>query len=119
MLIYIFSIFRIVIGIVLRIVWFIFGKDYIKNIEKGSRFECGFDTLKKARVVFSLRFFLVIMLFLVFEIEIVLLIPLILVKLSIDIFSFSIIIVLLFIVLAGLLHEWNQGCLDWIFFSSI
>lgn len=57
-------------------------------MEKGSSFECGFDPLKKARVVFSLRFFLVIILFLVFEIEVVLLIPLVLIKLSINFFSF-------------------------------
>lgn len=114
-----FLIVVIVLRLLLGFIWFIFGKNYIKIMEKGSSFECGFDPLKKARVVFSLRFFLVIILFLVFEIEVVLLIPLVLIKLSINFFSFWVIIVVLFILFLGLLHEWNQGCLNWIFFSSI
>ena len=114
-----FLVIVVFLRFLLGFIWFLFGKNYIKIIEKGSRFECGFDPLKKARVVFSLRFFLVIILFLVFEIEVVLLMPLVLIKLSINFFSFWVIIIVLFILFFGLLHEWNQGCLNWVFFSSI
>jgi len=111
--------FSLILSSVLRIVWFLFGKNLNKSSEKISTFECGFNPLKKARVIFSLRFFLVIMLFLIFEIEVVLLLPLILIKLSFRKFSIYIFIFVIFILLLGLVHEWNQGCLDWVFFSSI
>jgi len=110
----IFFIFCFLLTLILTLVWFIFGKNHNKNIEKSSRFECGFDPIKKARVVFSLRFFLVIIIFLIFEIEIILLIPLVLTKLVINYFSFWIILFILSILLIGLIHEWNQGCLNWI-----
>jgi len=109
-----FFIFITILRFFLGIVWLIFGKNYLNLIEKSSRFECGFNPLKKARVIFSLRFFLVIILFLIFEMEVVLLIPLVLIKLSTNLFSWWLIILVLFILFFGLIHEWNQGCLNWI-----
>nr|AMA06957.1 NADH dehydrogenase subunit 3 [Sipunculus nudus] len=83
--------------------------------EKASPFECGFDPKKSARLPFSLRFFLLAVIFLVFDIEIVLLLPLPLV-LTTPAFTKPTIIAatgFLIILLLGLFHEWNQGSLDW------
>nr|APX40271.1 NADH dehydrogenase subunit 3 [Phyllotreta parallela] len=82
--------------------------------EKNSPFECGFDPISSSRLPFSLHFFLIGIIFLIFDIEIVLLLPLILTLKLTNIFSYSLILVLFIIILVGgLAHEWNQGALEW------
>nr|APH08707.1 NADH dehydrogenase subunit 3 [Pygmaeconus traillii] len=86
----------------------------ISDREKSSPFECGFDPIKSSRIPFSLRFFLLAIIFLIFDIEIVLLFPIlvgVLLNLSINL-MFGMFIFLLVLVL-GLFHEWNEGSLDW------
>nr|ALO70422.1 NADH deshydrogenase subunit 3 [Brundinia marina] len=82
--------------------------------EKNSPFECGFDPKSSARMPFSLQFFLIAVIFLIFDVEITLLIPFILIMKisSIKIYFISLSFFLL-ILLMGLLHEWNQGALNW------
>nr|WDA96070.1 NADH dehydrogenase subunit 3 [Hirudo nipponia] len=81
------------------------------SFQKLSPFECGFDNLSSSRIPFSTRFFLLGIIFIIFDIEVVLLLPVPLVKL-IDgsIIIFLMIMVILFI---GLIHEWIEGSLDW------
>nr|ALQ78878.1 NADH dehydrogenase subunit 3 [Glycera tridactyla] len=82
--------------------------------EKLSPFECGFDPKASARIPFSLRFFLLAVIFLVFDIEIALLIP-VPMCMKTHITSFLLMGASLFIVvlILGLIHEWNEGSLDW------
>nr|YP_008379184.1 NADH dehydrogenase subunit 3 [Hongeo koreana]AGO95075.1 NADH dehydrogenase subunit 3 [Hongeo koreana] len=82
--------------------------------EKLSPYECGFDPLGSARLPFSLRFFLVAILFLLFDLEIALLLPLpwsnqLISPLTTALWA-SIIIILLTL---GLVYEWLQGGLEW------
>nr|AOR07185.1 NADH dehydrogenase subunit 3 [Mesenchytraeus solifugus] len=82
--------------------------------EKSSPFECGFDPNHSARVPFSMRFFLLAIIFIVFDIEIVLLIPIPLILYSTNIIFLLIGSTLfLLILILGLLHEWNEGSLEW------
>nr|YP_009441701.1 NADH dehydrogenase subunit 3 [Hydrochus carinatus]AOY39233.1 NADH dehydrogenase subunit 3 [Hydrochus carinatus] len=82
--------------------------------EKNSPFECGFDPKSSSRLPFSLQFFLIAVIFLIFDVEITLLIPLILTIKIINIMNYTIItIFFLLILLIGLYHEWNQGALNW------
>nr|QIV24633.1 NADH dehydrogenase subunit 3 [Rhipidocerus australasiae] len=84
--------------------------------EKSSPFECGFDPKSSARLPFSLQFFLIAVIFLVFDVEITLLLPLIMVLSISNLFNFSLVIwTFLIILLMGLAHEWNQGALNWTF----
>jgi NADH-ubiquinone oxidoreductase chain 3 len=86
----------------------------INNREKLSPFECGFDPVRSARIPFSIRFFLLAVIFIVFDIEIVLLvpIPLLITKLPSNYIIIRSIIFLLILVI-GLLFEWHEGSLDW------
>ena len=76
-------------------------------------FECGFSPKFNARLPFSIRFFLIALIFLIFDVELVLLFPAILrLRQLSSIKSLSLILTLLVILLLGLIHEWNQGSLD-------
>ena len=82
--------------------------------EKTSPFECGFDPKNNARIPFSLRFFILAIIFIVFDIEIVLLIPLPILDIIINTIKAEFIrILFLVILLVGLFHEWKEGSLDW------
>lgn len=82
--------------------------------EKTSPFECGFDPKNNARVPFSLRFFILAIIFIVFDIEIVLLIPIPILNTLINTVQAEIAgILFLVILLLGLFHEWKEGSLNW------
>nr|YP_004717944.1 NADH dehydrogenase subunit 3 [Acestrorhynchus sp. NM-2010]BAK41999.1 NADH dehydrogenase subunit 3 [Acestrorhynchus sp. NM-2010] len=84
------------------------------NAEKLSPYECGFDPLGSARLPFSLRFFLIAILFLLFDLEIALLLPLPwgsqLPDPALTFFWATTILILLTL---GLIYEWLQGGLEW------
>merc|ERR1712079_809867 len=81
--------------------------------EKISPFECGFTPKFNARLPFTLRFFLIALIFLVFDVELVLLFPFLVSLFSIRRINIITIVIFLLVVLSlGLLHEWNQGSLE-------
>jgi len=89
-------------------------KKTISDREKNSPFECGFDPKGTARLPFSLRFFLIAVIFLIFDVEITLLLPIASILNIVDLYSWRVTgLVFLLILLVGLYHEWNQGALDW------
>nr|WJQ22343.1 NADH dehydrogenase subunit 3 [Hypseleotris acropinna]WJQ22356.1 NADH dehydrogenase subunit 3 [Hypseleotris acropinna] len=82
--------------------------------EKLSPYECGFDPLGSARLPFSLRFFLVAILFLLFDLEIALLLPLPWGdQLPAPALTFSWAALVLLLLTLGLIYEWIQGGLEW------
>ncbi|YP_009159623.1 NADH dehydrogenase subunit 3 (mitochondrion) [Amblyomma americanum] len=95
------------------ILFTIFGLKNLKSKEKLSPFECGFDPFSLSRVPFSLKFFFLGIVFLVFDIEIIVILPypILLNK------SFSLIISFILInliILFGLLFEWKSGMIEWV-----
>nr|WNH18780.1 NADH dehydrogenase subunit 3 [Anisotremus surinamensis] len=84
------------------------------DYEKLSPYECGFDPLGTARLPFSLRFFLVAILFLLFDLEIALLLPLPWGdQLSTPLLTFTWASAVLALLTLGLIYEWLQGGLEW------
>nr|YP_003058359.1 NADH dehydrogenase subunit 3 [Oryzias luzonensis]BAH84887.1 NADH dehydrogenase subunit 3 [Oryzias luzonensis] len=84
------------------------------DYEKLSPYECGFDPVGSARLPFSLRFFLVAILFLLFDLEIALLLPLPWGdQLPCPLTTFFWASAILMLLTLGLVYEWLQGGLEW------
>nr|YP_010531105.1 NADH dehydrogenase subunit 3 [Omoglymmius wukong]UXW93692.1 NADH dehydrogenase subunit 3 [Omoglymmius wukong] len=92
----------------------IYMKTYMDR-EKNSSFECGFDPKNHPRLPFSLHFFLIATIFLIFDVEITLLMPMIMIMSYLNKFIWMLVnMIFLIILLYGLYHEWNQGALNWL-----
>nr|YP_009338602.1 NADH dehydrogenase subunit 3 [Chloronia mirifica]ANT70539.1 NADH dehydrogenase subunit 3 [Chloronia mirifica] len=110
----IMSMIIMTISIIIMMLATILSKKSFIDREKASPFECGFDPINSSRIPFSLRFFLIAVIFLIFDVEIALLFPLILIFNYSNIFMWTITsTIFLMILLLGLYHEWNQGALNW------
>nr|YP_010620109.1 NADH dehydrogenase subunit 3 [Periphykon beckeri]WAX04145.1 NADH dehydrogenase subunit 3 [Periphykon beckeri] len=81
--------------------------------EKLSAYECGFNPFEDARVTFDIRFYLVAILFLIFDLEISFLFPWVISLNTIGFFGFWTMIFFLLILTIGFLYEWLKGALDW------
>nr|AXS66256.1 NADH dehydrogenase subunit 3 [Cucujoidea sp. 5 KM-2017] len=114
---FLMSVFLIVIFLISNILMMLanlFSKKTFKDREKNSPFECGFDPKNSARLPFSLQFFLIAMIFLIFDVEITLLLPFMTSMKISNLMSFSnLILFFILILILGLYHEWNQGALNW------
>nr|YP_005088092.1 NADH dehydrogenase subunit 3 [Crossoptilon crossoptilon]YP_009122798.1 NADH dehydrogenase subunit 3 [Crossoptilon harmani]ADY74316.1 NADH dehydrogenase subunit 3 [Crossoptilon crossoptilon]AFE61967.1 NADH dehydrogenase subumit 3 [Crossoptilon crossoptilon]AJK29942.1 NADH dehydrogenase subunit 3 [Crossoptilon harmani] len=84
------------------------------DTEKLSPYECGFDPLGSARLPFSIRFFLVAILFLLFDLEIALLLPLPwAIQLQSPTTTLTWTAIIITLLTLGLIYEWMQGGLEW------
>nr|YP_009944707.1 NADH dehydrogenase subunit 3 [Encyrtus eulecaniumiae]QGA74463.1 NADH dehydrogenase subunit 3 [Encyrtus eulecaniumiae]QGA74476.1 NADH dehydrogenase subunit 3 [Encyrtus eulecaniumiae]QGA74489.1 NADH dehydrogenase subunit 3 [Encyrtus eulecaniumiae]QGA74502.1 NADH dehydrogenase subunit 3 [Encyrtus eulecaniumiae] len=90
-----------------------FSKKLIKNREKMSPFECGFDSMSVSRLPFSLQFYLVSVIFLIFDVEIALIMPLVYLNYLTYSFMIFTIFFILLVLLGGLYLEWLEGALMW------
>nr|WOW99093.1 NADH dehydrogenase subunit 3 [Paravarcia sp.] len=81
--------------------------------EKNSPFECGFSSMSSARKPFSIQFFLIATLFLIFDIEISIILPMTTTKMvNMEQWMTSSTIIITILIL-GLMHEWKNGMLEW------
>nr|YP_010894956.1 NADH dehydrogenase subunit 3 [Phortica hani]WJW73469.1 NADH dehydrogenase subunit 3 [Phortica hani] len=104
----------LLISMVVMFLASILSKKSLVDREKSSPFECGFDPKSSSRLPFSLRFFLITIIFLIFDVEIALILPMIIIfKFSNMMIWTSTSIIFILILLIGLYHEWNQGMLNW------
>ena len=81
--------------------------------EKLSPYECGFEAFEDARMKFDVRYYLVAILFILFDLEIAFLFPWAIVLEDIGLFGFLSMVVFLGILVVGFVYEWMQGALDW------
>ena len=81
--------------------------------EKLSAYECGFEAFDDSRMEFDVRFYLVAILFIIFDLEIAFLFPWAISLGTIGIFGFVSMMIFLFILTIGFIYEWKKGALDW------
>lgn len=83
------------------------------NPEKSSPYECGFEPFEDARMKFDVRFYLVAILFIIFDLEIAFLFPWAVVLEQISWFGLSAMIIFLTLLVVGFVYEWKKGALEW------
>ena len=83
------------------------------NAEKLSPYECGFEAFEDARMKFDVRYYLVAILFILFDLEIAFLFPWAIVLREIGFFGFMAMMVFLGILIVGFIYEWKKGALEW------
>ena len=81
--------------------------------EKLSAYECGFEAFGDSRMKFDIRFYLVAILFIIFDLEIAFLFPWAISLGKIGLFGFISMMIFLFILTVGFIYEWKKGALDW------
>nr|AVJ52400.1 NADH dehydrogenase subunit 3 [Dalcantha cf. alata YW-2018] len=102
------------ISVLLMMMCSIISKYSIMDREKMSPFECGFDPMSSARMPFSIQFFLIAVLFLIFDVEIVIMLPIIMtMKISLTKVWMMIITMFILTLILGLYYEWKTGSIEW------
>lgn len=81
--------------------------------EKLSPYECGFEAFEDARMKFDVRYYLVAILFILFDLEIAFLFPWAIVLKEIGLFGFIAMLIFLLILVVGFIYEWMKGALEW------
>ena len=83
------------------------------DAEKLSAYECGFEAFEDARIQFDVRFYLVAILFIIFDLEVAFLFPWAITLGNIGIFGFISMLIFLGILTIGFIYEWRKGALEW------
>ncbi len=112
----IFIAMTLVMGVVLISIGVVIGKlmGHIRpDPEKQSPYECGFEAFEDARIKFDVRYYLVAILFIIFDLEIAFLFPWAVVLGDIGMKGFWAMMVFLGILVVGFIYEWRKGALDW------
>jgi NADH-quinone oxidoreductase subunit A len=86
---------------------------YRPDPDKLSPYECGFEAFEDARMKFDVRYYLVAILFILFDLEIAFLFPWAVVLPEIGFFGFVAMMIFLAILVVGFVYEWKKGALEW------
>jgi len=81
--------------------------------EKQSPYECGFEAFEDSRMKFDVRYYLVAILFIIFDLEIAFMFPWAVALDGIGLFGFIIMMIFLTVLVIGFIYEWKKGALEW------
>lgn len=109
-LLFIFTIIITIIALIIIALSLLLSENK-NNLEKTTAYECGFDPFGDSRHTFDIKFYLVAILFIIFDLEVIYLFPWA-VTLN-NYYSFYTMIIFLIILTIGFLYEWRRGALDW------
>ena len=104
------------VGLAIGVLPIVFGRLLAPNrpdSQKLSPYECGFEAFEDARMKFDVRYYLVAILFILFDLEIAFLFPWAVVLEEIGLFGFLAMVIFLGILVVGFVYEWMKGALEW------
>ena len=108
----VFLVIASLIGAIAIALGFIIGP-HRPDTEKNSPYECGFEAFEDARMKFDVRYYLVAILFIIFDLEIAFLFPWAVALREIGPFGFFAMVLFLGILVIGFIYEWKKGALQW------
>jgi NADH-quinone oxidoreductase subunit A len=108
----IFVIIGVLIGVVAPALGYFLGPRR-PGVEKDSPYECGFEPFESARMKFDVRYYLVAILFIIFDLEIAFLFPWAVVLGEIGGFGLVAMTIFLGLLVVGFIYEWKKGALEW------
>ena len=108
----IFLIIALILSCAFIIINFVFSPSK-PDPEKLSAYECGFEPFNDSRMEFDVRFYLVAILFIIFDLEIAFLFPWAISLGTLGLLGFSSMMIFLLILTVGFIYEWKKGALDW------
>lgn len=108
----VFIIIGLLLGTVMLTAGSLFGKQN-PSIAKNAPYECGFDAFESSHIPFDVRFYLVALLFIIFDLETAFFFPWALVLRKIGWEGFSVMIIFLSLLVIGFVYEWKRGALEW------
>jgi len=100
------------VGVAPQVLGFLLGPNR-PDAEKNSPYECGFEAFEDARIQFDVRYYLVAILFILFDLEIAFFFPWAAALKDIGATGFWAMMVFLLILVVGFVYEWKKGALDW------
>ena len=100
------------LGIVAQLIGYFLGPKR-PNVEKNSPYECGFPPFDDARLPFDVRFYLVAILFIIFDLETAFLVPWAVVFRQLGWFGLAAMGIFLGVLVVGFIYEWKKGALEW------
>nr|YP_001315092.1 NADH dehydrogenase subunit 3 [Chlorokybus atmophyticus]ABO15133.1 NADH dehydrogenase subunit 3 [Chlorokybus atmophyticus] len=109
----IYLIVSLILSLVILALSFFLGSSYKADPEKISAYECGFDPFDDARNRFDVRFYLVAILFIIFDLEVTFLFPWAVTLNRLNLLGFWTMMVFLIILTIGFIYEWKKGALEW------
>jgi len=107
-----FILVGVAVGVVPQVLGRVLGANR-PDSEKNSPYECGFEAFEDARMKFDVRYYLVAILFILFDLEIAFLFPWAVAFKDIGLIGFWAMMVFLAILVVGFIYEWKKGALDW------
>ncbi len=107
-----FILVGVAVGIIPQVLGYILGPNK-PDAEKNSPYECGFEAFEDARMKFDVRYYLVAILFILFDLEIAFLFPWAVALKEVGMAGFVAVVIFLAILVVGFVYEWKKGALDW------
>ncbi len=108
----IFLLLALILGSVLMIAGKLLGRNNPDDA-KNSPYECGFEAFEDARMKFDVRYYLIAIIFILFDLEAAFLLPWALVFKMLGIYGFIVMTIFLAILIAGFIYIWKKGALEW------
>ena len=100
------------VGVVPLVLGYVLGPNRPDDA-KNSPYECGFEAFEDARMKFDVRYYLVAILFILFDLEIAFLLPWAVALEDVGIAGFVAVLIFLAVLVVGFVYEWKKGALDW------